>query len=183
MTDKRASIESSRLVFQGRVFSAAVDRVRLPHGVTVDMEVVRHPASVVLIPFDDEQQIVLVRQYRYAVDRWLWELPAGSVDPGESPAAAAARECAEETGLMPSGMEQLGTFYPSPGFCDEAMIFFRLTGLRTPGPGDPEVHQDVDEQLEVRHFALDDLRALIKRGDIHDMKTVVGMTLIDWLEG
>lgn len=182
MTDKRASIESSRLVFQGRVFSAAVDRVRLPHGVTVDMEVVRHPASVVLIPFDDEEQIVLVRQYRYAVDRWLWELPAGSVDPGESPAVAAARECAEETGLMPSGVRQLGTFYPSPGFCDEAMIFFRLTGLRTPGPDDPDVHQDVDEQLEVRHFPLDDLRALMKRGDIQDMKTVVGMTLIDWLK-
>lgn len=178
MPDKPATIESSRRVFQGRVFSAVVDRVRLPHGATVDMEVVRHPASVVLIPLDDEQRVVLVRQYRHAVDRWLWELPAGSVDAGESPQAAAARECAEEVGLIPGSVEQLGVFYSSPGFCDETMIFFRLTNLRALGPDDPEVHLDPDEHFDIRSFSLDQIRTLIRRGEIQDMKTVVGVSLI-----
>jgi len=178
MTHKSADLESSRRVFSGRVFDVAVDRVRLPHGATVDMEVVRHPPSVILIPMDAEGRIVLVRQYRYAVDRWLWELPAGSVDPGESPEAAAARECAEEIRLRPGTVEELGTFYPSPGFCDEAMMFFRLTDLRAQGPGDPEVHLDADEAFEIRSYAPTEVHALIRRGEIQDMKTVVGMALI-----
>jgi ADP-ribose pyrophosphatase len=178
MSDNPITIESSRRVFQGRVFSVVLDRVRLPHGATVDMEVVRHPASVVLIPLDDEQRVVLVRQYRYAVDRWLWELPAGSVNAGESLQAAAARECAEEVGLAPGAVEQLGMFYPSPGFLDEAMIFFRLTNLRPLGPDDPEVHVDADEHFEIRSFSLDEIRTLVRRGEIQDMKTVVGVSLI-----
>ena len=160
------------------MFSTVVDRVRLPHGATVDMEVVRHPASVVLIPLDDEQRVVLVRQYRYAVDRWLWELPAGSVNAGESLQAAAARECAEEVRLMPGRVEQLGMFYPSPGFCDEAMIFFRLTDLRALGPEDPEVHLDADEHFEIGSFSLHEVRARIHRGEIQDMKTIVGVFLL-----
>ena len=174
----KASVESSRSVFQGRVFSTSVDRVQLPHGAVVDMEVVRHPASVVLIPMDSEQRVVLVRQYRYAVDRWLWELPAGSVDAGESPQAAAVRECGEEVGLTPGHVERLGMFYPSPGFCDEAMIFFRLTDLRPLGSDAPEVHLDPDEYFELRRFGLDELRGFIQRGEIQDMKTVVGVSLI-----
>lgn len=178
MTENLASVESSRRVFAGRVFSAVVDRVRLPHGVTVDMEVVRHPPSVVLIPVEADERIVLVRQYRHAVNRWLWELPAGSVEAGESVEAAASRECAEEIGRRPGSVEPLGTFYPSPGFCDEAMVFFRLTGLRAPGPDDPDARQDPDEQLEIRRFTRDELQALIRHGEILDMKTIVGMSLI-----
>jgi ADP-ribose pyrophosphatase len=128
---------------------------------------------------DAEGRAVLVRQYRAAVDRWLWELPAGSVDPGESPEAAAARECAEEVGLRPGRIERLGAYYPSPGFCDETMIFFRLTDLRPPGPGDPAVHIDEDEHIEVGRFTPAQLRALIAEGTIEDMKTVVGCGLID----
>jgi ADP-ribose pyrophosphatase len=178
MADSRITVQSSSRVFQGRVFSTMVDRVQLPHGAIVDMEVVRHAASVVLIPLDAKQQVVLVRQYRYAVDRWIWELPAGSVDAGESPQAAARRECAEEVGLRPGLVEQLGTFYPTPGFCDEAMIFFRLADLNPLGPHDPDVHLDPDEHFEIRRFSLDDLRTLIRRGEIQDMKTVVGVWLI-----
>jgi ADP-ribose diphosphatase len=178
MPADRARVESSRHVFTGHVFIVDVDRVHLPHGVAVDMEVVRHPPSVVLIPVEADERIVLVRQYRYAVNRWLWELPAGSVDEGESLDTAASRECAEEIGRWPGSIEPLGSFYPSPGFCDEVMVFFRLTGLRLPKPDDPAVHQDPDEHLEIRSFALHEIQALIRTGDILDMKTIAGISLI-----
>lgn len=169
--------ESSRQAFTGRVFRVAVDRVRLPHGVTVDLDVVRHPPSVVLIPVEGDGRVVLVRQYRYPVDRWLWELPAGSVEAGETPDTAAARECAEEIGRRAGRIERLGAGYPSPGFCDELMIFFRLTDLRAIDPHDTDVHRDEDEHLEVRTFTAAEIEALIERGEIQDMKTVVGMGL------
>jgi ADP-ribose pyrophosphatase len=172
-----AKVETSRVAFTGRIFNVAADRVRLPHGVTVDMEVVRHPVSVILLPIDADGRVILVRQYRYAVDRWLWELPAGSVDPGETPEAAAARECAEEIRLKPGTLEVLGSFYPSPGYCDELMVFFRLTDLRALGADDGETLVDADEDLEVHHFPLDEIRALIERGEIQDMKTIVGFGL------
>lgn len=175
--DRSGRLETSRQAFTGRIFNVAVDRVRLPHGATVDMEVVRHPASVILIPIDSEGRVILVKQYRYAVDRWLWELPAGSVDPGETPEAAAARECAEEIGFKPSTLQRLGSLYPSPGYCDELMIFFRLADLRVLDSNDPVTHTDPDEDFEVRHFPLDELRALIEQGEIQDMKTIVGFGL------
>jgi ADP-ribose pyrophosphatase len=175
--DQAARVETSRIAFTGRIFDVAVDRVRLPHGVTVDMEVVRHPISVILIPVDSDGRFILVKQYRYAVNRWLWELPAGSVDPGETPEAAATRECAEEIRLRPGAVDVLGSFYPSPGYCDELMVFFKLTNLRGLGPLDPETHVDADEDLEVRHFPLDEIRALIQQGEIQDMKTIVGVGL------
>jgi len=171
--------ESSTRAFTGRVFGVDVDRVRLPHGRTVTLDVVRHPASVVLIPVESHRRVVLVRQYRYAVDRWLWELPAGSVDPGESPEAAASRECAEEIGRTPGFVERLGALYPSPGFCDELMIFFRLTRLTVVDPNDPGIHLDEDEHLEVRTFTFDEVGILIETGEIQDMKTVVGMGLAE----
>ncbi len=170
--------QASRRVFDGRVFSVDVDRVILPHGASVNMEVVRHAPSVVLIPVERDGRIVLVRQYRYAVNRWLWELPAGSTDHGESLEAAAVRECAEETRLRPEGVEQIRTYYPTPGFCDERMVFFKLTELRDPRPGDPGIHFDPDEHLEIRRFTLDELRGRIERGEIQDMKTVVGISLL-----
>jgi ADP-ribose pyrophosphatase len=179
--DRPALLDTSRVAFTGRIFNVVVDHVRLPHGVTAEMEVVRHPISVILIPIDSEERVILVRQYRYAVDRWLWELPAGSVDAGETPEAAATRECAEEVRLRPGTLEPLGSFYPSPGYCDELMVFFRLTDLRASGPDDPDAHVDADEDLEVGRFPLDQIRALIARGEIQDMKTIVGMGLINGL--
>jgi ADP-ribose pyrophosphatase len=169
--------ESSRRIFSGRVFHVDVDRVRLPHGPHADMEVVRHPTSVVVIPIDADERIVLVRQYRYAVDQWLWELPAGSVDAGESPETAAARECAEETGRKPGTLEHLGAFYPSPGFCDELMIFFRLSDLAATSPEDG-FQLDEDEYVEIRTFTAGEIAALIERGEIQDMKTIVGIGLL-----
>ena len=115
---------------------------------------------------------------RYAADRFLWELPAGSLEVGEDRDVAAARECQEELGLIANRLERLLTLYPTPGFCTETMTYYRATGLRTPGPNDPEAHQDEDESIEVRAFSVDDIRAMIASGEIADLKTVAGLQLL-----
>lgn len=178
MNEPHATLETSDTIFDGRIFKVRRDRVRLPNGRTVPMEVVRHGPSVVLIAQPDPDHIVLIKQYRYVIDRWIWELPAGGVDPGEDPARGAARECAEEINLMPTSIERLGGFYPTPGFCDEEMLFFRLTGLRAITADDGPVEKDEDELLSVRVFSLFDARDLLARGEIVDMKTVVGLALV-----
>lgn len=165
----------SRVVFDGKIFKVHVDRVKFPNGNTVNLEVVRHPRSVVLIPMPDPQHVILVKQYRYPVDQWLWELPAGSLDPGEEPAAAASRECHEEIGKVPRGTVLVGSFLPTPGYCDEEMLVFRLDGLDEPTG---EAEMDEDEIIEPRVFTVAEAAAMVKRGEILDMKTVVGLALI-----
>lgn len=105
---------SSKTVFTGKVFSVQSDRVRLPHGPETVMHVVRHPASVILLAMPDPDHIVLARQYRYAIDLWIWELPAGSIEPGEIAEQAAFRECHEEIDQAPIQVEPIGTYYPTP---------------------------------------------------------------------
>lgn len=162
--------------FTGRVFRVESDRVGLSNGRTVTLDIVRHRGSVVLIPQPSRREIILVRQYRYAIGRWIWELPAGTLDPGETARRAARRECSEEIGLAPGRIERLGEFYPTPGFCDEVMIFFRCTDLKRP---QRPAALDLDEQLEPRAFTVAQLRQLIARRQVVDMKTVVGLALLE----
>jgi ADP-ribose pyrophosphatase len=162
-------------LFDGKVFDVDRDRVRMPNGREVTVDIVRHPRSVVLLPVPEPGHIVLIRQYRYAVNRWLWELPAGSVDPGEEPEGAARRECHEEIGRVPDTIVRLSALYPTPGYCDEEMYFFRLSGLAD--PTEPAA-LDEDEDIEARTFTLREARDMVRRGEIVDMKTVVGLTLI-----
>jgi ADP-ribose pyrophosphatase len=170
-----SEILHSERIFDGKVFDVDRDRVRLPNGREVTLDVVRHPRSVVLLPVPEPRKIVLIRQYRYVVNRHLWELPAGSVDEGEEPEAAARRECHEEIGQVPDTIVRLAALYPTPGYCDEEMIFFRLSGLTTP---EEAAAQDEDEDIEARVFTLSDAREMVRRGEIVDMKTLVGLTLI-----
>src|SRR5437879_735468 len=125
------------IVFEGRVFSVDVETIRLPNGRDHELAIVRHNPSVVLLAMPDEGRVILVRQYRHSIRRDLWELPAGSIDRGESPEAAARRECEEEIGRVPHRVERLYGLYPTPGYCDEEMIFFRATDLRAPAPDSP----------------------------------------------
>lgn len=166
-----------RKVFDGRVFSVTVESMTLPRGHRLEAEIIRHPGSVVLIPITDAGEIVLVRQYRPAIGRPSWELPAGSLKRGEAPESAAIRECHEETGLIPGSVDHLGAFFPTPGYCDEEMHFFRATGLRAPSAGDPVAQQDDDEDIEARPFSREAIRAMIASGEIVDLKTVAGLTL------
>jgi ADP-ribose pyrophosphatase len=165
------------IVYEGRVFSVEVDRLRFPDGRDHEVAVVRHRPSVVLIPMRDADHVILIRQYRPAVARDLWELPAGSLEPGEEPDAAALRECEEEIALVPHRIERIRGLFPAPGFCDEELIFYRVSDLRAPGP-DSAHRPDEDELIRPQVFTVANAKALAARGEIVDLKTAYGLTLI-----
>ena len=166
---------SHERVYDGKVFDVDRDRVRMPNGREVTVDVVRHPKSVVLIPVPEPGHVILIRQYRYAVNKFLWEFPAGSVDEGETPEKAAVRECHEEIGQVPATVVRLAAMYPTPGYCDEEMVFFRLSNLEEP-THDAEV--DEDEDIEAKSFELREAREMVRRGEIVDMKTVAALAMI-----
>lgn len=170
-----ATVLGTERVLNGKVFDVDRDRVVLPHGREVTLDVVRHSRSVVLLPIPEPGHIVLIKQYRYAVNRWLWELPAGSIDPGEEPEAAARRECHEEIGMVPATVVRISALYPTPGYCDEEMLFFRVSGL---AESDEPAAVDEDEDILARTFTIADARDMVRRGEIVDMKTVAGLTMI-----
>jgi ADP-ribose pyrophosphatase len=162
-------------VYDGAVFKIDRDRVRMPNGREVTVDIVRHSRSVVLIPIPEPGHVILIKQYRYSVNRWLWELPAGSVDDGEQPEAAARRECHEEIGQVPDTIVRLASLHPTPGYCDEEMLFFRLSGLSRP---EAAAELDEDEDIEPKVFSIADAREMVRRGEITDMKTVAGLGMI-----
>ncbi len=176
MSDTAERLSTER-VFTGKVFAIDSDRVRLPHGRETTQDVVRHAKSVVLVPVPEPGKVVLIRQYRYAVNMWMWELPAGSVDEGETPEQAAARECHEEIGQVPSTVVRLAALYPTPGYCDEEMIFFRVADLRDPDPGSSH-KPDEDEDIHAQAFTVGEAKAMLARGAIVDLKTAYALTLI-----
>lgn len=165
------------IVYKGRVFSVEVSQRTLPNGRSHEVAIVRHAPSVVLLPITGDGRVVLIRQYRASIDREMWEVPAGSVDAGESPDAAAARECEEEIGLVPATIERIRGLYPTPGFCDEELIFYRVSDLRPPAPDSPHKPDD-DEDITSRAVTIEEARAMVERGEIVDLKTAYGLTLL-----
>src|SRR5215470_1995476 len=176
---KRAKVFSSKTVFQGRVFSVTSDDIEEPGGVTVRRDVLRHPGSIVVLAVNDADSrkdplVLLERQYRYAADARLWELPAGRIDPGEDQLTAAKRELLEETGFTASKWQRALSFYPSPGFMDEVMHVFLARGLKK-GKARPED----DERITVRFFPLPQVIRMAMSGKIIDGKTLAS---VFWLE-
>jgi len=163
---------STRRVYEGKVLSLDVDEVLEPEGVRATREVVRHRGSVAALPVHEDGRMVLVRQYRYAVDALVWELPAGRLDPGETVEDAARREMEEEVGLRPRGLEPLATFYTTPGFCDERMHLFRATGLESVA-----ARPEADERIESRAFTRTEVEEMIRRGEIAEGKTLVALLM------
>ena len=168
----RARRLSSRRIYTGKVLSLDVDEVEEPGGVHARREVVRHSGSVAVLAIQDDGKIVLVRQYRYPVDDFVWELPAGRLDPGESPEQAAQRELQEEIGFKAGRLQEMAFFHTTPGFCDESMHVFRATGLVA-----SKVQGDEDERIEVQAFTLSELEAMIDRGEIREGKTLEAILL------
>jgi ADP-ribose pyrophosphatase len=160
---------SSNLKYQNRLFSVTEDHVKDPAGFEIRRAIVQHPGSAVMMAVDDKKRILLVRQYRVPVRRYLWELPAGKLDEGETALQAARRELVEETGYRAKQWKKLATFYPSPGYVAERMTIFLATGL-TAGKAMP---MD-DEQIETRWFTAKDVEQHIRAGKIVDGKTMIG---------
>jgi ADP-ribose pyrophosphatase len=165
------------IVYRSRVFQVEELRARFPDGREHDIAVVRHAPVVVLIPVPAPGQVILIHQYRASIGRETWELPAGGIEPGEGEEQAARRECEEEIALVPHALERLGAWFPSPGFCDEEMIFFRATDLRPPSPDSPH-KPDEDENIKVRLCTIHEAKTMAARGDIVDLKTAYGLTML-----
>ena len=166
---------ATRRVYTGRVINLDVDTVRFPNGSTGELEMIRHPGASAVVPFlsdpaGDDPQVLLIRQYRYAAERYLYEIPAGRLDPGEAPDACARRELREETGCTAERVEHLTTMYTTPGFTDERIHLFMAVGL-TRG----EDAREADEFIEVEGMPLSKALSLIERGEIQDGKTALGL--------
>lgn len=161
---------ASERVFEGKLVQVRVDRVRLPSGREATREVVEHPGAVAILPVLDDGRLVLVRQYRYAVQRALLEVPAGTLEPGESPEDCAVRELQEEVGLVAGVVEELARFFVSPGWCNEELIVYRATGLRDVGASPAQ-----DEDLEIVHVFPAEVPDLMRRGEIGDAKTLTAV--------
>lgn len=167
-------IISSREVLKNKLFRIVDEVAKDPSGFEIHRMIVRHPGSAVMMPVDERNRVLLVRQFRLPAQRDLWELPAGRLDPGESPLRAAKRELQEETGYRAKKWVRLGSFWPSPGYVDEKMNLYLALEL-TAGEQKPME----DERIEIRWFSKREMGALIGAGEIHDAKTMVGYFL--WL--
>lgn len=166
---------SSRRVYDGKTINVDVDVVRFPNGKTGELEMVRHPGAAAVVPFlsdpaGDDPQVLLLKQYRYAADGFVVEIPAGKLDAGEPPEECARRELLEETGCSAERIERLTTIYTTPGFTDEQIHLFMAWGL-TSGETAHEEH----EFITPLRVPLSEALAMIERGDITDSKTVCGL--------
>jgi len=162
-------IVSSVEKYTNRLFTVTEDHALEPGGFEIQRAIVHHRGSAVMMPVDDRKRVLLVRQYRLPAERFLWELPAGSVDPGEKPLQTAKRELKEETGYHAKSWKKLITFFPSPGFLTEQMTIFLATGL-TAGLATP---MD-DERITTRWFTAKEIEAAIDSGEIVDAKSMLG---------
>ena len=162
------TISSTELI-KTPIFRVTMDRAIDPDGFEINRAIVQHGGSAVVMPIDDRKRVLLVRQYRLPAGKYLWELPAGRVDDGESPLQAARRELTEETGYRAKRWEKLAVFYPSPGFLAEKMTIFLATGLTS---GDAKPMED--ERIETHWFTSREIDDWIQSGTILDAKTMIG---------
>ncbi len=160
-------------VYKGKIINLSVETVRLPNGTTADMEIISHPGAAAVVPMQDEQTVVMVRQYRHAVGRVIYEIPAGTLRPGEHPRDCARRELEEETGRKANRLEPLLSFLTTPGFTNEIIHIFVGTDL---SPGTQNL--DADEILEIVDMPFAAAIALIKDGAINDAKTIIGLQAV-----
>jgi ADP-ribose pyrophosphatase len=163
----------SRCVYDGKILNLRVDRVAIPGKGETIREVVEFHGGAVIVALDNAQRVLLIRQYRYAIDRELWELPAGILEAGELPQVCAVRELEEETGYLASHVKSLCSFYTTPGGTNEMLHIFLATDL---APGRPR--PEMDERIEVCRVPFADALGMIASGEIVDGKTIIGLLML-----
>jgi ADP-ribose pyrophosphatase len=176
-SDSKVKLISSRTVYRGPVFWVTTDHVQEPGGVSARRDIIHHTGSVVVLAVDDSvspPRVLLERQYRHAAQDYLWEIPAGRIDPGEKPLPAAQRELLEETGYAADHWRRILYFYASPGFVAETMAVYMATGLRS-GKAQPEE----DEVILKRMVSLPAAVRMVMRGTIRDAKTISSILWLD----
>ncbi len=169
-----ATILSSKTVHRGRVFTVVTETVTLENGVTAELDLVRHPGASAVVAVSEEKEVKLLYQYRHALGRRIWEIPAGTLEVEEDPLACAQRELAEEAGVRAERWEKIGELVPVPGYSDERIALFMAAGL-APAPQ----HLDRDELLEVFDVPFEKAMEMIDTGEISDAKTVSALLLAE----
>jgi len=167
-----AKLNRKTTIHRGRVFDLITENITLSNGATVDIDVLRHPGASVIVPLLEDNRLVLIKQYRHAIGTRIWEIPAGTLDHGETPLACAERELAEETGYSAAKLEPLGEIIPVPGYSDERLFIFLATNLEPVSR-----NLDEDELVDVHTVRFDDAIQMIYKGEIQDAKTIVGLFL------
>jgi ADP-ribose pyrophosphatase len=163
-------INSRDILYKGRVFELHRENITLDNGVTVDMDLVRHPGASAIVPVPQNNTVIMLKQYRHAIGDFIWEIPAGTRDGNETPLDCAKRELAEETGFLAGLWRELGVVTPLPGYADERIHIFLATEMR------PAIQDlDKDEILSVHHVGLDKAIEMIYQGVIRDCKTIAGL--------
>ena len=163
---------STATVHQGRVFRLDTETVDLKPGITIDLDIIRHPGAAAMLPVTEDGNIRMLHQYRHAAGCRMWEIPAGTLEPGEKPESCAHRELREEIGYDAQRLDKLGELMPVPGYSDERLFVYLATGLvRSP------LSPDADELLEVRDQPFEQVLSMIDSGEIFDAKTVYAVFL------
>ena len=160
-------------IYTGKFLTYNIDTVTLPNGVSADLEMIRHPGASAVVPIKDDGMVVLIRQYRHAAGGFIYEIPAGKLNPDEEPLDCARRELEEEIGYRPGKLELLTSIFTAPGFTDEVIHIYKGTGLVK-----GEQHLDTDEVLEILEWPLEKAMAEIKNGTIRDAKTMIGLQMV-----
>jgi ADP-ribose pyrophosphatase len=171
-SELKVTVNTSKEIYKGRVFRLLKENFTLPNQVSVDIETLQHPGAAAVVAVDDTRKVLLVRQYRHAVGKLIWEIPAGTLNPNETPFACAKRELIEETGFMAAQFKRLGEIIPVPGYSDEQITVFLAVSLSA-----DKQSLDKDEYLTVHQFPFDDAMNMIYKGEIQDAKTIAGLFL------
>jgi len=163
-----------QIVYEGRRIRVAVESLARPDGRTATKEIILHPGAVAILPLVDAEHLCLLRNFRFPLNETLWEIPAGTLEPGEDVRHAAERELAEESGYRAASWEKLMAFYPSPGVLNEVLHIFVARDLT---PGEPRL--EIDEQIEAHTVPLAQALAWVQDGTIRDAKTIIALLLWD----
>jgi ADP-ribose pyrophosphatase len=172
MTAMELQIQDRRLMHASYLFDVQRCRIQLPTGQLVERDLVEHPGAALILPVTDDGQVVMIRQMRYAVGGEIWELPCGTLEEGEDPAACAARELTEETGYAAAAIEPLGRWWSCPGYSNERIFAYLATGLQ-PGQQNLDDHEHIDVELMEK----EKIRRLLVDNRIDDAKTIAALSL------